>query len=557
MRTSGRYIERDFVRGTNTDSVARRLRMTTAITMAALSGLLMHTQAASGVGSAEAASPIFGATVVDIALTLDDAAKRSLLKSPDTDVGGQMRVTDAHGAVTTYAVRIHIKGERGSARPLDSKPAFKVKLRRGDQLYGLKELTLNNMVQDYTMLHEALGYQVYEAAGVAVPATGYARVSLNGEPYGLYLNLETIDTQFLMRQFGNQTGILYEGSYGVDLRLADVEKFNRQEGKDPDRARLRTLIHAVDTPGDAVFYGAPPQVDTRSFLAMMAAGTLLADWDNYYHSNNYRIYWNSATERWVFIPTGIDQTFGSRSTAPFGGTGVLFQKCLASERCTVEYAATVRDLADRFETLNLTARMDALLAVIDTASREDPKKNYSVGTMNNAREAMRVFIERRPSWVREALSCLDGPQEVAVGACAGVVTVNAAVDQCLEVVRDDAARNAGGIGVGPCSGGPNQRWRLLRTGEAFALTSVAGGACLSVKNASHDDGAPVALSSCSDADHELFSVTPLSGSTQLVARHSGKCLASVPAPGPGADVVQLTCADDLAQTWRVQRSIYP
>jgi hypothetical protein len=259
----------------------------------------------------------------------------------------------------------------------------------------------------------------------------------------------------------------------------------------------------------------------------------------------------------VFIPTGIDQTFGSRSTAPFGATGLLFQKCLASERCTADYAATVRDLADRFEALDLAARMDALLATIDTASREDPKRNYSAGTMNKAREAMRVFIERRPGRVREAPSCLDGQQEVAVGACAGVVTVNAAVDQCLEVVRDDAARNAGGIGVGPCSGGPNQRWHLARVGEAFALTSVAGGACLHVKNASQDDGAAVASSSCSGADHELFSLTPLSGSTQLVARHSAKCLAVVPAPGPGADVVQVTCADDLAQTWRVQRSIYP
>src|SRR4029077_5667093 len=109
----------------------------------------------------------------------------------------------ASGADKTYDVTIRIKGQKGSKRPIHDKPAFKVKLGKGDQFFGLEQLTLNNRVQDRTMLHEALGYQVYEAAGVKVPSTGYARVSVNGQPYGLFLNLETIDTHFLKRQFGN------------------------------------------------------------------------------------------------------------------------------------------------------------------------------------------------------------------------------------------------------------------------------------------------------------------------------------------------------------------
>jgi spore coat protein CotH len=65
-----------------------------------------------------------------------------------------------------------------------------VKLDKADRFFGLDRLTLNNMVQDPTMVHEALGYQVYEAAGVRVPRTGYVRLTVNGQPYGLYLNLE-------------------------------------------------------------------------------------------------------------------------------------------------------------------------------------------------------------------------------------------------------------------------------------------------------------------------------------------------------------------------------
>jgi hypothetical protein len=501
-------------------------------------------------------SPAFGPKIIDIALSLDRAAKQSLTAVPEDGVPGTMSFREASGADKTYDVTIRIKGGEGSGRPLDAKPAFKVKLRRDHRFFGLEQLTLNNMVQDKTMVHEALGYQVYEAAGVKVPATGYARVSVNGQPYGLYLNLETIDAQFLKRRFGNAKGILYEGSYGVDLRAADAEKFQLHEGKDPDRAQLKALIRAVDAPGDDVFYGTPPQVDTRSFLAMMAAGTLLEDWDNYYSSNNYRIYWDPSATRWVFIPSGIDQTFVSNSTAVFGATGLLFQKCLSSERCTKEYAATVRDVADRFERLGLTARMDALLAVIGAASRDDPKKTFDAARIDGARDRMRGFIARRPNEVRAALSCLDGGRERAIGACAGVVTVNRAVNQCLEVVPDDAPRNNGGISVAPCDGGTNQRWHLVATGDAFELASVGDETCLDVKGR-RDEGAPVKPSSCAGADSQLFSLTTIAHDTQLVARRSGKCVAVAPGNPEGAALVQVTCAQDAAQEWRVQRSIYP
>jgi hypothetical protein len=122
---------------------------------------------------------------------------------------------------------------------------------------------------------------------------------------------------------------------------------------------------------------------------MMAAEALLSDGDNYYTSNNYRIYWNPSVGRWFFIPTGIDQAFGGYGpTTVFGARGLLFQKCLASERCTRDYADKVRDVADRFEGLGLPAKMDTLLSVIDAASQADPKKNYDAATMTAARAAI-------------------------------------------------------------------------------------------------------------------------------------------------------------------------
>jgi len=136
---------------------------------------------------------------------------------------------------------------------------------------------------------------------------------------------------------------------------------------------------------------------------MMAVEVLINDWDNYYRSNNYRIYWNPSARRWFFIPTGIDQTFTHHQTKVFGATGVLFRKCVHSDRCKTDYVAAVRSVADRFEQLELPKQMDHLLSVIDAASQADPRKPYDAADMSAARERMRDFIATRPAEVRSSL----------------------------------------------------------------------------------------------------------------------------------------------------------
>lgn len=526
--------------------------------LAALSIVWWTLGTAGPTGSTDdAPSPLFGFTLVNVSLRLDDAATQSLHATPDTAVPATMTVTRGGGADQTYTVRVHIKGQLGSARPFDDKPAFKIDLGAGERVLGLEHLTLNNMVQDATMLHEALGYQVYAAAGVAVPHTGYARLTVNGQPYGLYLNVETIDRRFLTRRFGDADGLLYEGNYGVDLRLGDERKFQRHEGHDPDHAQLTAFIRAIQAPGDGVWYGPTAQVDTASFLSMMAVEALIADWDNYYQSNNYRLYWQPSAHRWHFIPTGIDQTFGGggESTTVFGATGLLFQKCLASERCTRDYADAVRTVARLFEHLGLPTQMDALLSVIDAASQADEKRPYDATTMQTAREAMRVFMATRPGEVRAALSCLDNGHEETLAACAGAVAVNDAREGCMELVSRTPAQHGAGVRVARCVGGIKQRWHLVPRGNAFELRAISNGNCLELSEASQMDGTPLVQAACTGADHQLFSLKGAPHATQLVATHSGKCIAPTPGDAQTPALVQLACTSEGSQTWHIQRSI--
>jgi hypothetical protein len=169
---------------------------------------------------------------------------------------------------------------------------------------------------------------------------------------------------------------------------------------------------------------------------------------------------------------------------------------------------------------------------------------------------MRTFIATRPDSVRAALSCMEGGREVAIGACAGAVIVNAAIDQCAQVATRKATQNGVAVSVAPCHGGANQRWHLVAVGDTFELAAVSSGKCLEVAGGSQGEGASLQQWACTGIGSQRFSLRPAAQGTKLVAAHSGKCLALAPDSPQGAALIQVTCSEDRAQTWRVQRSIY-
>ena len=137
-------------------------------------------------------------------------------------------------------VGLRLKGTT-SFRTLDGKAAFKVKFREfvaAERFLNLKTLTLNNMVQDASMIHEVLAYEVFRAAGVPAPRTGYAYVRINDADYGVYLNVETLDDVSLPLWFAS-TQHLYEGEFNTDVIAADIDRFEADEGDEDDRDRPR------------------------------------------------------------------------------------------------------------------------------------------------------------------------------------------------------------------------------------------------------------------------------------------------------------------------------
>lgn len=76
--------------------------------------------------------------------------------------------------------------------------------------HGLDKLCLNNIIQDNTYMKDYLTYQMMNKMGVASPLCSYAYITVNGDDWGLYLAVESIEESFLQRNYGKNYGDLYK-----------------------------------------------------------------------------------------------------------------------------------------------------------------------------------------------------------------------------------------------------------------------------------------------------------------------------------------------------------
>ncbi len=443
----------------------------------------------------------------------------------------------------SVAVELRLKGNY-TLQGLDKKPSFKVKLPKNTAL-GVRRLTLNGMTQDRTFVHEALAYRAYAAAGVPEIRTGYATVSVNGEPYGLYVDVETLDDDFVAEHFGAGAGILYEAAAaGADLREEDAAKFDLEHGDDPGAAAWTELVRAIDLPGDDLFYGPSRLVDPEALVKVLAMSAVLGDWDNYgFKANNYRLHRDAKTNLWTLLPTGQDQSLATLSD-PWAFDGRLALKCFGSDRCFAAYGRALRSMADAFEALDLGAQAKKLVALVEAAGRSDPRKPFSNADTEEARKALFATIGKRPDHARRAASCQIDGKEPAVGACGGAVVFGK--ERCFSAAtRGDGTPVLGDV----CHGRTSERWRLEADRDAFRLVGVKSGRCLDIADVSTADGARAQIWTCTGAENQRFELAGPGASLTIVAVHSGKCLAE-----RGEAIVQEPCDGSAAQRFALGRS---
>lgn len=206
-------------------------------------------------------------------------------------------------------VGVRKKGFFGSLS--ETKPSLKLSFDEyvaGREYSSLERMTLNNAISDPSYVKQCLGYALFQAAGVPAPRCNFARVTVNGAYLGVFAHVESIRKPFLRRQFGDDDGNLYEGALS-DFRPGWVDTFQRKtnEHSDPDRGDIEALVPVMELPDDELLAALETHFDLDAFFTFWAMELLISHPDGYArNTNNFYLYRDPTTEKWRFIPWGID-----------------------------------------------------------------------------------------------------------------------------------------------------------------------------------------------------------------------------------------------------------
>jgi hypothetical protein len=227
-------------------------------------------------------------------------------------------------SVDSIAIRF-----RGNTSLASQKKSIKVSFNQYNQnnrYKGVRKLNLIGNHNDPTMVREKLFNVCWKKFGLPNRRVSFVNVYINNLYFGLYTNLEEIDTEWLQDTYGNAAGNLYKCSWGADLtyqgttqnsyknlfsgsaRTYDLQT-NETSDNYADLVQLITTINNSSTTNyltylDTIF-------DYKQYLKILALDVATGNWDDYaYNKSNFMLYHDSSSKQFKFLTIDTDNTFG-------------------------------------------------------------------------------------------------------------------------------------------------------------------------------------------------------------------------------------------------------
>ena len=341
------------------------------------------TEAFGGVGvRMEYESRLFDTDgVIEINIKMDESEWNKMLANATSEEYYVCDVTVNGTTIRNVAIRP--KGNTSlSAIAMDpDSNRFSMKLEfdhyvKGQTCFGLDKLILNNNYADATNMKEAVIYDMYRYLGADASLYNYAKVSVNGEYWGVYLALEAVEQSFMLRNYGTQDGELYKpdtlemgsGSSGkgggADLNYTDDELDSYQSiwsseitgTKRADHIRVVTALRNISQGTDLETY-----LDVDNVLRYMAVHVFAVNDDSLSGNMTHNYYIYEYDGQLNILPWDYNLAFGGMSMGRADGTEMVndaidtpfsatefFDALLENEEYLAKYHEYLKQLVDEY-----------------------------------------------------------------------------------------------------------------------------------------------------------------------------------------------------------------
>lgn len=281
-------------------------------------------------------------------------------------------------------------------------------VKKGQTYQGIEDIKLSNVYADPTFVREVLSYEILRKY-MNEPLANYAKVWLDGEYWGVYVNVESVNKKFVRKHFHTDGDNPFFKCNPIDVLGTNGHSDLKYEEDHPDSAfyypryELRSdygwaeLLALMDTLTNYP-HKAQNVVDVDRALWMLAFNNVFVNLDSYTgaYAQNYYIY-QDKNERWLPVVWDLNMSFGSfnnldgdnllnaqqmKQIDPLAQATNDFRPLIKSlledpvyRRMYLAHVRTI--LQENFSSLNYKFRAQALQDLIDASVQADNKKFYT------------------------------------------------------------------------------------------------------------------------------------------------------------------------------------
>jgi len=309
------------------------------------------------------------------------------------------------------------------------------------EIGGYRTLNLLNSNNDATFVRTML-YSEIARHYLPIAQTNYMRVVINGESWGIYINAQQFNKDFLREWFNESKGARWKvpgsprGRGGLEYLGDDVAAYKGiyeiKTNDDPGswKAFINLCKVLNTTPADKLEAALDPFLDIDSTLRFLALDVAFVNSDGYWtRASDFNIY-RDPRGKFHILPHDFNEGFGGEAGGPAFGGGMmgtpeldpliglddarkpLRSKLLAVPALRQRYLVYVHDIAEKWlDWRVLQPLVRQWQALIEPDVTVDTRKIYSTeafyadvgdsaGTPQPAPEnTLRGFIERRRAYL--------------------------------------------------------------------------------------------------------------------------------------------------------------
>ena len=310
--------------------------------------------------------------------------------------------------------------ESRSFRPGNKRNSMYIKLNFIDKeqnYQGHGSVKLSSALRDPSMAREVFGYEIARKY-MPAPQANYTKVFVNGEYYGLYVNVEPIDDEFLAEHFGESEGTFLRCAPNLvepEPSGCKSDVFGSLQYDNSAKCYLHNFQLLSESGWDDlieltyILNQKPSEINrvlnVDRTLWMLAFNNVLANLSSYTgrYSENYYLYRDSEG-KFTPILYDLNLCFGSYKNTGVGSdlklkdlqsmdpmlhvdnsAKPLISRLLSNEEYKLIYLAHIRTLVnDIFRKDQYVERINELQTMIRPAFEEDKNRYYSTEDFNNS-----------------------------------------------------------------------------------------------------------------------------------------------------------------------------